>query len=118
MGYRLYCRDADNENSEVCYGKLYGYIEPDVEELDSFKYLVGISKLEEDDAITMECACGIVITKLTAEEYRRFIDLYEEEYEKHSGEMWFRKGEYEKYPRNEEKDELYKRDTKKIIEWG
>ena len=116
MGYRLYCRDADNENSEVCYGKLYGYIEPDADELESVKYLVSIGKVEQEDAILFDYD-WFFATKLSAEEYRKFIDLYEAEYAKHSGEMWFRKGKYEKYPRNEKQEALYQRDTEKIIEW-
>lgn len=113
MGYRLYCRDDKNE---VCYGKLYAYTDCDVDKLASFKYLLDIGKVEEEDAISFECDWNAEIT-LTAEEYRKFIDLYEKDYEAHSGEMYFRKGNYSKYPREKEQEELYQRDTEKIIEW-
>jgi hypothetical protein len=47
MGYRLYCRNSGDRQSEICFGKLVGYTN-DIE-LKSLQYLLKIRKISKED---------------------------------------------------------------------
>lgn len=77
MGYRIDITDVVTKTNY--YGtKHYGYAKcGDEHQLESFKYLVSIGKMKGDEYFEYGCENACV---LNAEQFRRFIELYNKEY--------------------------------------
>lgn len=82
MGYRLDVTDLGNNNNY--YGtKHYGYLkestsgEPGERQLESYKYLVSIGKFNGKELFEYGCENPC---ELTAEQFKKFIELYNKEY--------------------------------------
>ena len=109
MGYRLEVTDLANHNRY--YGtKHYGYvINENEKKLGSYKYLLSIEKFCGDEFFEYGCENTCI---LNAEQFRKFIELYNEEYL--SGISW-------KFPHNIlEEDEMkviYESQNDKRIRW-
>lgn len=117
MGYRLAIL-CPGVGKSPDLGKFYGYVIHD--KLKSIKYLIDNHLLPDDDPDIFyynEFGPDII---LTAEQFREFIDLYQEDINNHD---FSNDGiKYEKpfklssfWPLL---DEAYKNDLKKIIYWG
>lgn len=110
MGYRPEIKDL--RNPDLCfYGtKLYGYV-ADESELPSYQYLIQIGKLTHEDdywgyGFTHEMT-------LTAEEFRKFMELYEQDFDEFGG--FGKLSEYHDYNIIQE---LLESGSDKHIEWG
>lgn len=79
MGYRPEFKDM--ENPDLCfYGtKLYGYT--DESALSSFQYLLSIRKVERDTIWDYGSPNEMT---LTAEQFRKFMQLYEKDFDERS----------------------------------
>lgn len=118
MGYRpaIIC---GNESYE--FGKFYGYIGK-TEELKSIKWLKENNKI--DDATTLFWAgfCFGPQISFSAEEFREFIDLYEQDINNYD---FSNINNFITYPKPyklsdswDKFKEIYNNDKPKIIEWG
>lgn len=116
MGYRptIIC---ENESHE--FGKFYGYIE-ESEDIKSIKWLQENNKLH-DSTIWYWCGSGPSIS-FSADEFRKFIDLYEEDINNYDFSTIDYHINYSKpYKLSDSWDkfkEIYDNDKPKIIEWG
>lgn len=119
MGYRptITCGKYSHE-----FGKFYGYV--NLDNLKSINWLVEHKKLEDyadgDPEIVFTC-CNPEID-FTAEEFREFIDLYQEDINGYDFSKWninyatqpnFRMADYW-----EDFLEVYKNDNPVTIDWG
>lgn len=73
MGYGMEIQECA---PSVYGGKLFGY--GDTSTMKSFRFLVDLRKLGEEDAICFECSAEMPIL-LNAEQFRTFIKLYDED---------------------------------------
>jgi hypothetical protein len=108
MGYRPDIMDTKRPELRFYDTKLYGYV--DHEQLSSFKYLLSIGKVDEDVIWDYSWQNEMI---LTAEEFRKFMPLYEKEFDEL---MSF--GKLKDYYDYNIIQELLKTDNDKHIEWG
>ena len=74
MGYRLYCRNSGDRESEICFGKLIGY--SDDQELKSLQYLLKIRKISKKDYENRSHWCDIMTIELNDTEFLKFMYYY------------------------------------------
>lgn len=120
MGYRptICCREDSWE-----FGKFYGYVKLD--NLKSIKWLIDHNKLEEydNDPDIAFGTCGPEIV-FTANEFREFIDLYQEDINNYDYENNISGINYTTEPNFKMSDwwsnfdEVYNNEYHKIIYWG
>lgn len=103
MGYRL----GIIEKKDSYYGtKLFGY--QDNRDLESFKYLLKLGKVEENEYFGYSSDQSITLTDT---EFREFIKLYNEDLNKFCGYN-------NEFINNEEIQKLLGTRYDKILEWG
>lgn len=118
MGYRpTICCHEDNWE----FGKFYGYV--NLDNLKSIKWLIEHGKLEEyDDDPKLAFTAGFPEIVFTAEEFREFIDLYQEDINgydfskcriKYATQPYFKMSDYWS-----SFDEVYNNKYHKVIYWG
>ena len=115
MGYRptIICGDK-----KIRLGKFYGYV--DLDYLKSIKWLIEHKKIEDDTTLIFDYSNTEPTIEFTAEEFREFFDLYEEDIKDFRFDL-----SYIKYPSNyrfmehyPELKEIYDNDEPKVIDWG
>lgn len=105
MGYRL---EISEIKHKACGGKLYGYT--DETNFKSRQYLIDKNYLEVDESEYWSYGFNPQII-LTAQEFREFINLYNED--------WNNSGKNKDCILNDEKiKELMENDNNKLLEWG
>ena len=73
MGYRLYCRNSGDRQSEICFGKLVGYTD---DELKSLQYLLKIHKISKEDYESRSHWYSTTTITLTDLEFLKFMYYY------------------------------------------
>lgn len=118
MGYRptICCREDTCE-----FGKFYGYVKLD--NLKSIKWLVDHDKLKEyDNDPEIAFTCWDVEIVFTAEEFREFIDLYQDDINsydfKDSGIKYATQPNFKMSNCWPSFEEVYNSEYHKIIYWG
>lgn len=112
MGYRL-CIEQIQKEPQLYGTKLYGYV-TDVTKLKSFQWLAEHNKIDpEEDRYCWEGYASMDI-RMTANEFRDFIDLYAEDLSTEYNYQWnhFHEDEVGIFM------ELYESDNDKIVSWG
>jgi hypothetical protein len=115
MGYRPTISAPNGFSIEL--GKFYGYV--DLDNLKSINWLVEHNKIEADDIDVFNWSGYGPKIKFTAEEFREFIDLYQEDINTNAN-------NYINYPPNyqivdmfpEFKKQCYNTKEPKTIFWG
>lgn len=117
MGYRptIICGNESHE-----FGKFYGYVEERGKVLKSIEWLLEHNKINEAE---IYCWSGLGPTiGFSAEEFREFIDLYEQDINNYD---YSKINYYINYPKPyrmaklwDKFKEIYDNDKPKIIEWG
>lgn len=117
MGYRptIICGNESHE-----FGKFYGYVEERGEVLKSIEWLLEHNKI---NVLEIYCWSGFGPTiGFSAEEFREFIDLYEQDINNYD---YSKINYYINYPKPyklsdswDKFKEIYDNDKPKIIEWG
>lgn len=117
MGYRptIICGNESHE-----FGKFYGYIE-NGDDIKSIKWLIEHNKIYESSGIYSLYDFGHSIN-FSAEEFREFIDLYEQDINNYD---FSKINNYITYPKPYKLSddwvkfkEIYDNDKPKVIEWG
>ena len=108
MGYRLYVNYSDKKDkldNDICFGKLCGYEDPD--KLSCVQYLLNEGLIDDPDMFYYGC---VEVDTLDAEQFRKFIDLYCEDWFKlRHKEFFSEKPDYVK--------EFYEDNKPKYLEW-
>lgn len=81
MGYRLSIKDLGDTSLKFYGTKLYGYCE-DLKVLSSYKYLKKLGKITDDTMWLYGCGNEII---LTANEFIKFIKLYDFDFKREYG---------------------------------
>ena len=111
MGYRLTISDT-SDNMKFYGTKLLGYTE---KELSSINYLRDINKWCNEWEDDYSSACDDYKTRINADEFRKFCELYADDLEKYSH---FGNYKNRAFLQNEKIKELLESEEDKILSWG